>query len=53
MVQTSFEVAMTHLKNGGKVFVEYKGKKREVVTKDGFVSFPVELASKALWFVAE
>lgn len=53
MVQISFEIAMTHLKNGGKVFVEYKGKKHKVVTKDGFVSFPVELAKQALWFMAE
>jgi hypothetical protein len=53
MVQISFEIAMKHLKNGGKVFVEYKGKKREVVTQNGFVSFPAELASKALWFVEE
>ena len=51
MVQISFEVAMTHLKNGGKVYVEYNGKKREVVTTNGFVSFPVELAKKGLWFI--
>jgi hypothetical protein len=51
MVQISFEVAMTHLKNGGKVFVEYDGKKREVVTPNGFVSFPVDLAKKGLWFI--
>jgi hypothetical protein len=51
MVQISFEVAMTHLKNGGKVYVEYNGKKREVVTPNGFVSFPVDLAKKGLWFI--
>ncbi|WJQ02881.1 hypothetical protein QT236_14480 [Geobacillus stearothermophilus] len=51
MVQTSFEVAMTHLKNGGKVYVEYNGKKREVVTPNRFVSFPVELMKKGLWFI--
>jgi hypothetical protein len=51
MIQISFEVAMTHLKNGGKVYVEYNGKKREVVTPNGFVSFPIELATKGLWFI--
>jgi hypothetical protein len=53
MVQISFEIAMTHLKNGGKVFVEYKGQKHEVVTQNGFVSFPIELAKQALWFIKE
>jgi hypothetical protein len=51
MVQISFEVAMTHLKNGGKVYVEYGGKKREVTTPNGFVSFPVGLMKKGLWFI--
>jgi hypothetical protein len=53
MVQISFEVAMMHLKNGGKVYVEYGGKKREVVTPDGFVKFPVELIKKGLWFIGD
>jgi hypothetical protein len=53
MVQISFEVAMTYLKNGGKVYVEYNGEKREVVTLNGFVSFPAELAKKGLWFIGE
>jgi hypothetical protein len=51
MVQVPFEVAMAHYKNGGKVYVEYGGKKREVTTPNGFVSFPVELMKKGLWFI--
>jgi hypothetical protein len=53
MIQISFEVAMTHLKNGGKVYVEAGGKRYEIVTPNGFVSFPVELAKKGLWFIGE
>ncbi|MED5050625.1 hypothetical protein P9850_01910 [Anoxybacillus rupiensis] len=53
MAQISFEIAMTHLKNGGKVLVEYNGQKHEVVTESGFVSFPIELAKNGLWFIGE
>lgn len=53
MAQISFELAMKHLKNGGKVYVEYNGEKREVVTPNGFVSFPLDLAKNGMWFVGE
>jgi len=52
MVQISFEVAMKYLKEGGRVYVEYNGKKHEVVTPDGIVSFPLEL-TKGLWFIGD
>jgi len=52
MVQVSYEVAMQYLKEGQKdVYVEYNRKRDPVVTPNGFVSFPVELMKKGLWFI--
>lgn len=52
MVQVSYDVAMQFIKEGQKnVYVEYNGKRQPVVTPNGFVSFPAELAKKGLWFI--
>jgi hypothetical protein len=54
MVQVSYDVAMQFIKEGQKnVYVEYNGKRHPVVTPNGFVSFPVKLIKKGLWFIGD